>query len=181
MARQRVVVGGALALVAIVGLIWAYLIAALDPGRPAAVLDELEIPATWDLADTEIVKNILFGSRVVRYYLVDADPDDIVDPASDMLAAAGFTIDVRLAPRDWCDNRPIGATPAIECPTKRIPVCQTNGQGGPMTCYLWATRGDDRLSIVAFDRGERAKYFVGSEGRFVGAPGRIVVRVSIDY
>jgi hypothetical protein len=164
-----------------IGLVSAYVVAQLDPASHAAVLDELAVPGSWDLAHTEVVKNLVFGSRVERYYVVDADPGEVVDPTTRMLAAAGFTVDVRTASRDWCDNRPLRATPEIVCPTKVIPPCQANGAGGPTTCYLTASRGPDRLSIVVYDRGERATYFVGSESHFVGLPDRIVVRLIVDY
>jgi hypothetical protein len=179
-ASRRVLAVGGLALVTI-GLLLAAVVGVLDPASHVAVLDELAVPGSWDLAHTEIVKSLLLGSRVERYYVVDADPDEVVDPATRMLAAAGFTVEVVTAPRDWCDNRPLQATPEIICPTKVIPPCWTNGQGGPMTCNLTARRGEDRLSIAALDRGERATYFVGSESHFVGVPDRIVVRLTVNY
>lgn len=162
-----------------IGLVWGCTLVVLDPASHVAVLDELAVPGSWDLAHTEVVKSMPFGSRVERYFVVDADPDEVVDPATRLLATAGFTVEVDRAPRDWCDNRPLHATPEIVCPTKVTPPCRANG--GSTTCYLSASRGTDRLSIVVYDRGERASYFVGSEAHFVGVPDRIVVRVTVNY
>jgi hypothetical protein len=178
-ASRRVLVVIGLGLLTM-GLLWGAILIQLDPTSHVAVLDELAVPASWDLAHTEVVQSAIFGSRVERYYLVDADPEALVDPITGMLTTAGFTVDVRTASRDWCDNRPLGATPAIVCPTKAIPDCSRNG-GGPVECRLAARRGDDRLSIAALGRGERATYFVGLDSHFVGAPDRIVVLVTVHY
>ena len=147
---------------ATMGLSWGYAVSQLDPTSHVAVLDELAVPASWDLAHTEVVKSPIFGSRVERYYLVDADPEALVDPITGILTVAGFTVDVRTASRDWCDNRPLGATPTIVCPTKVIPDCSSNGED-PMTCHLSARRGGDRLSISALARG-RASHLLRRNG-----------------
>jgi hypothetical protein len=94
---------------------------------------------------------------------------------------AGFTIEVQRAPRDWCDTRPLRATPTIVCPEKLIPPCWTNGPGGPTTCYFYASRGQECVTVHAFDRGEMATYYRGMVAFHVSDPLRIVVRVLNYY
>lgn len=178
--RRRVVVGAALVALVVIAVEWTWALRTMDPEPHQAVLDELHIPVAWELAHQEIVQNILFGSRVERYYLVDADPTDVVSPAESILGAAGFTIEIQRAPRDWCDTRPLAATPAIACPEKAIPTCSTNGPGGPITCRLLADRGDECLAVTALDRGEMATYFRGRDAYHISDPVRIVVLVT-DY
>ena len=178
---RRVVLGAAIVVLAIVGLgaYWVY--GATDPGPHIGVLDELRLPPSWELARQNIVQQVLMGSRVERYYLVDAEPTDVVSPVTDALTAAGFILDVPKAPRDWCDTRPLRATPALSCPTKVIPPCSENGPGGPITCYLSATRAQECIAVVAYDRGEAANY-VGGVLRDSSPGGRrIVVRISDLY
>ncbi len=151
-----------------------------DTSHFVAVLDELRAPQAWQLDHTDAIGNPILGSRADRYFLVDANPDQLVLPASEMLAAAGFTVEVREAPLDWCDTRPLGATPRLVCPTKVIPPCSTNGPGGPMTCYLGAARGGDEIWLVIFDRGERVAYTLGSAGYTVGSPNLSVLRISVQ-
>jgi hypothetical protein len=144
------------------------------------VLDELQVPASWELAHEEVVQSILSGSRVVRYYLVDADPGDVVSPAESMFSGAGFAIEIRRAPRDWCDTRPPNATPALVCPERVIPTCSTNGPSGPMTCSFTAHRGQDCVAVTAWDRGQAAGPNRGADPYLISDPVRIVVRLT-DY
>lgn len=179
----RLAVGLALvALAAVaVGLISA--LRSFDPEPHRAVLDELQLPDAWKLAHEEIVRNIPpidAASRVERYYLVDADPAEVVMPAEDMFEAAGFTVEVQRAPRDWCDTPPYGPTPAA-CPEKVIPPCSTNGPTGPMTCFLYASRGEECVTFRALDRGEMATYYRGLDGFHVSDPVRIVVLVTDHF
>lgn len=148
-----------------------------DTTHYVAVADELRAPQAWQFDHTDAIGNPILGSRVDRYFLVDADPDQLVAPTTEMLQAAGFTLEVDQAPSDWCDTRPLGATPTLVCPTKIYPPCSTNGPGGPMTCYLTATRGGDEIYVVIFDRGERVSY---SASYSVGSPNLSVVRITVD-
>jgi len=174
-------------LAALVGLplaVWTCVVIVYNPSHYIAVVDELAVPASWELAHTEIKAPGLdacvpiFGNcpSVTRYYLLDADPGEVVAAAKEIVRASGFTVDVRVAPRDWCDPGLLGATPR-PCPTKVIEDCVPNGRGGPVTCWVTASRGQDRLTIVISDRGERATYYVGSESHFVGAPNRSVAAI----
>jgi hypothetical protein len=160
---------------------WVLVLKRTDPAPHVAVLDELDIPPSWELAHTEVVQQFLLGSRVERYFLVDADPGDVVDPVTQMLTTAGFILDVRKGPSDWCDTRPLSATPALACPTRLIPPCSENGPGGPTTCWISATRGQECLSVVALDRGQSEPYFRGLVRYSVGDPVRIVVRITDHY
>jgi hypothetical protein len=158
----RVVLGLGVLAVAVIGIVWISALRALDPEPHRAVLDALQIPTSWELAHEEIVQNILFGSRIERYYLVDADPNDVVSPAESMLTRAGFTTTIRRAPTDWCDTRPLRATPAGVCPEKVIPPCLTNGPTGPMTCSFEASRGQECMDVTAYDRGRMATCYTGN-------------------
>jgi hypothetical protein len=176
----RVVLGLGIVAVVVIGIVWTSALRSLDPEPHRAVLDGLQIPTSWELAHEEIVQNVLLGSRVERYYLVDADPSDVLSPAESMFAGADFAIEIRRAPRDWCDQRPLHATPALVCPEKVIPPCSTNGPTGPTTCYFYARRGQECVTVHAFDRGEMATYYRGMNSYHISDPGRIVVRLT-DY
>jgi len=177
----RVVLGLGIVAVVIVGVAWTSALRRLDPEPHRAVLDELQIPASWELAHEEVVQSILLGSRVERYYLVDADPSDVVLPAESVFTGAGFAIEIRRAAKDWCDTRPLRATPGIVCPEKVIPPCSTNGPTGPTTCYFYARRGQECVSVHAFDRGEMATYFRGMDSYHISDPVRIVVLLVDEY
>ncbi len=161
----------------------AWTTAVTDPTSHAANLDRLPVPSGWALVDSNVVRDPLLGSRVERYYVVDADPADLVDPAARMLQAGGFELVVSHAPSDWCTFTKVGASeppwPGYSgpCAALALDPCSTNGPGGPMTCYLNAVVGEDDIQVVVFDRDQRTSYFVGSESHEVGAPGLAVVRV----
>jgi hypothetical protein len=176
---RRVLLGIVLGLASIVGFVWLFALWVMDPGPHIAVLDGLHLPPSWELVRTNVVPQIIMGSRVERYYLVDADPGEVVAPVTSALTEAGFVLDVTKAPRDWCDTRPLRATPVFVCPEKLIPACSENGPGGPTTCYLSATRGQECLAVVAYDRGVPAGY-VGGVVRDPGGS-RIVVRITDHY
>lgn len=179
---RRVVIGLALVafVVAAVGVISA--LRTFDPEPHRAVLDELQIPDAWELAHEEIVQNIppiAAASRVTRYYLVDADPTEVVVPAERMFVEANFTIEVQRAPRNWCDT-PETAVPVI-CPEKVMEPCSTNGPTGPTTCYFYASRGQECVTFRALDRGEMQTYYRGMDDFHISDPVRIVVVVSDHY
>lgn len=177
----RVLLGLGIVAVVVIGIVWTSVLRSLDPAPHRAVLDELQIPTSWELAHEEIVQNVLLGSRVERYYLVDADPSDAVSPAESMFTRAGFAIEIQRAPKDWCDTRPLRATPAIVCPEKVIPACSTNGLTGPTTCYFYARRGQECVTVHAFDRGEMATYYRGMDAYHISDPVRIVVLLVDSY
>jgi hypothetical protein len=177
---RRVLLLGTVGVLATFAAGWVLAQRATDPTLHVAVLDELDVPPSWQLAHTEVIQQILMGSRVERYLLVDADPTEVVAPVTEMLTKAGFVLDIWKAPRDWCDTRPLSATPALVCPIKLIPACSENGPGGPTTCFVTATRSEECLAVVALDRGQPASYSRGLVSYSVSDPVRIVVRVT-DY
>lgn len=85
-----------------------------DAAQYEAVLDELAIPADWDLAlskviapDTEPNCGGLFGDcpRAFRYYLVDGETgSDAYVNAKAMVIAAGFEVEQEVRPN--CDADP---------------------------------------------------------------------------
>jgi hypothetical protein len=106
--------------------------------RFEAVLDELEPPATWDLAHTEVLaEDAVRGCirlanpncpSVTRYYLVTPQPGDAYGEVLELVTAAGFTIEAETRPA--CDPPPPG------------PVCR-----------FVASRDDAILAVSIFRRG----------------------------
>jgi hypothetical protein len=111
-------------------------------GRPSvdyyrSILDELPIPAGWDLA-TETVRapgtattcaTILPGCpAVARYFLSDGLPTDVFPVARQLITEAGFSI--YLESTTGCKSPP-------ESPA----------------CFVFGTRGDDELSINLYNPG----------------------------
>jgi hypothetical protein len=85
-------------------LTWAAVVAAvpaicltrkMDPARAEAVLDQLEIPADWRLANTEQDPAPISWSRIIRYYLAPGEPEPVAAAARAMLSTAGFSIEGR--------------------------------------------------------------------------------------
>ena len=108
-----------------------------DPAHFEAVLDELNIPATWELVRTEIVTpetengcSTLMGScpRVHRYYLVDGQPIDALPEAKETVIAAGFQIEDELGPQCDLSDR--------------------------QACVLAAVKESDFLEVTLYDPGE---------------------------
>ena len=176
-----------LGVVGMVGFVVACTVVATNPTPHVAVLDRLSIPASWTLVDSNLVKNALLGSRIERYYFVDADPEQLVEPVNGMLVSAGLTLDVRRLSSDWCtyqrleDRSPPLASPGNSCPPRSMDPCWENGRNGPTTCNLAATSGPDHITVDIFDRGEGMNYYIGSENYRVRAPGLVTVRVSDHY
>jgi hypothetical protein len=109
----------------------------------------------------------------------------------DVLRSAGLEIYMPVASSDWCDRRPIGATPAITCPRKEIPTCRENGQGGPVNCTVQAFRWlsmEPSLEASMLERvyvsvSPRAGFFdvgVNDDRHRVEASNRALVRISAD-
>jgi hypothetical protein len=131
-----------------------------EPARQFATLDRLSIPSSWENVGSVYSPGFLFRSWVARYYLVDADPDDLAEPAIQMIEDAGWEIDQRSS-QD---------------------ACSTNGPGGPMTCYVGATTiDDDSASIVIWDRDEDGTYYLDGNETRVASPGLSMVRVMLRY
>jgi hypothetical protein len=62
-----------------------------------------------------------------------------------------------------------------------ITPCSTNGPNGPTTCYFYASRGEECVTVTVLDRGEMATYFRGMDAFHISDPFRIVVRVTDHY
>jgi hypothetical protein len=107
-----------------------------DPAPYLATIEALPAPPAWQIVHTQALRDLM-GSRADRYYLVDAEPDAIAPVVQDLLRSAGLEIYDRVADSDWCDSRPISASPAIICPRKEIATCQANGRGGPVSCTFF--------------------------------------------
>lgn len=129
-----------------------------DPRHWVAAVNELPVPPAWEAADEQIQRDLFLGTTVTRYYLIDADSRDVAKVTRDIVGSVGFSVDSH-AP-DYCSRNP------------------TNAVTGPLTCVFGAERGNDRLWIVVYDRGQRATYFVGMDSHFVGAPNRSVLRIT---
>ena len=120
-----------------------------------AVLDELSIPATWELVhssvttpDTDNGCSTLMGScpRVARYFLVDGQPLDALADAKKILIAAGFEVQDEFGPQ--CDLPP-----------------------GSAACVLVVVRGADLLQLSLFKPG------VDTEGLGLAQPDRTLIRL----
>jgi len=127
-----------------------------DPARFEAVLDQLAIPAGWELVHTEVATpdtedgcSTLFPScpRVVRYYLVDGEPIDALPEAKETVTAAGFQIEEELGPQ--CDIPPSSAA-----------------------CVLVAVRDSDLLQVDLYNPGE------DTEGLGLADEGRTLIRLT---
>ena len=166
---------------------------ALAPEDPAPYLTTIErvsVPSTWEIVHTQALRSFM-GSRADRYYLVDAEPEEIAPVVEDVLRSAGFEIHDRVASSDWCDQRPIGATPAISCPRKAIPTCRENGPGGPVSCTVRAFRWlsmepsleSSTLERIHVSVSPRRDFFdvgVNDEQHRVNAADRALVVISAD-
>ena len=107
-----------------------------DAAHYEAVLDELSIPASWELARTVVnapggLEDCVPGfgpcPSVFRYYLVAGDPIDAYPEAKQMVVAAGFSIDPEYYPQ--CEG------------------------GGMPACAFVAVRDSDALTVGLFDPG----------------------------
>ena len=168
---------------------WVFL-APEDPAPYLATIEALPVPRAWEVVHTQSLRGFM-GSRADRYYLVDAEPEAIAPVVEEVLRAAGLEIHDRVASSDWCDQRPIGATPAIVCPRKEIPTCHENGPGGPVSCWVQAFRWlsmeptleASLLERVSVGVSSRADFFyvgVNSDLHRVEASNRALVTISAD-
>ena len=118
-----------------------FFLASEDPAPYLATIDALPVPAAWEVVHTQTLRDPLFGSRADRYYLVDAEPGDIAPVVDDVLRKGGLEIYDRVASSDWCDQRPIGASPCGRLSAQGDPdlqrkrarrPCQLLGAGIPL-------------------------------------------------
>jgi len=162
-----------------------------DPAPYLATIESLPVPPTWEVVHTQTLRQVLIGTRADRYYLVDADPEDIAPIVEDVLRSAGLEIYDRVASSDWCDNRPIGATPAIVCPRKPIPTCRENGPGGPVSCTVIAFRWlsmepsleksmVERVSVGVSPRSDVFSVGVNDQFHEIDGRDRALVTISAD-
>jgi hypothetical protein len=165
-----------------------FLIEVDDPAGYLPTLDALPVPAPWELEHTQAVRSFDAPPYAARWYLVDADATDVAPVAEDMLRSAGFELYTRVASSDWCDTRPIGATPAVTCPRKEIATCSENGRGGPVSCsvigFRWLSNDPpllERVSVGVEARNERADIGVGDEHTLTPTANRALVVVSVDH
>jgi len=149
-------------LVALVGVVVASLVVwigyslATDPARYRGVLDQLKFPAAWTIPHPDVENRaLLYGSRMTRFYLVDADPAETATVVERVVTDAGFTLD-----HGYGD------------------LCHRNPSNGPIdTCTVAASRGEDHLWIVVHARGTLVSYSVHGDGPAAGGPNLSVVRV----
>jgi hypothetical protein len=143
------------------------------------------VPPAWEVVHTQALRSFL-GSRADRYYLVDAESEDIAPVVEDVLHSAGLEIHDRVASRDWCDTRPIGASPAITCPRKEIATCRENGSGGPVSCtviaFRWLSLDPPLLERLYVSVTERRDFFdvgVNDDRHRVQASDRALITISV--
>ncbi len=123
-----------------------------------AVLDELSIPSTWELADTTVRAPggeidcapflTSYCPSVARYYLVDAGAAiDAYGKAKQLLIEAGFEIQNEFLPK--CDTSTSGAA-----------------------CTVVAALDSDVVELAVYNPGE------DTEGLGIAQKGRSIVRVT---
>ncbi len=155
-----------------------------DPRPHQAALDRVPVPASWSLADSNVVENALLGSRIERYYLVDSEPEQLIEPVREMLVAGGFEIVPDHWSKDWCNYIPLGATgppgpTGSVCPVRVAEPCSSLKSSG--TCRVAARAGGDEVDVVIFKRGDDTNYFVGRANHIVRARGLVIVRVIVSW
>jgi hypothetical protein len=157
-----------------------------DPAPDLATIEALPVPPAWEIVHTQSLRDFL-GSRADRDYLVDAEPEQIAPVVKDVLRSAGLEIYDGVADSDWCDSRPIGASPAIICPRKEIETCQANGRGGPVSCtviaFRWLSLDPPFLARIYVSVQPRSAFFdvgVFDQRHRVEASNRALVAISAD-
>jgi hypothetical protein len=131
-----------------------------EPAPQFATLDRLSIPPEWEYVGSVYSQSLLFRSWVARYYLVDADPADLVEPAIEMIEDAGWEVDE---------------------PPSSTDACSANGRGGPVSCHIGGTLDDDFPSILIWDRDEDGTYYLDKNETRVASPGLSMIRVMLRY
>jgi len=129
-----------------------------DAAHYEAVLDELEIPTTWELVHTYVQApdmendcSRLFPScpSVTRSYLVDGEPIDAYPVAKQVVLDAGFEIDQEISPD--CDLPPSLAA-----------------------CVFNAVRAEDWIRVNIFNPGDDVA------GLGIADPNRSMVRLTSE-
>ncbi len=150
---------GKLFLAMVMSILVAGCYAGPEPAHFAAVLDELSVPAGWQLVYTTIREP--GGERecdpsvqpdcasVTRFFLVDGEPVDAFPGAKQMLVDAGFEVEEEVAPA--CDLRPKG-----------------------IACWLRAFLEGDRVTVFLFTPGFEA------EGLGLAQAGQSLIMVAAD-
>jgi hypothetical protein len=163
-----------------------FFLAPEDPAPYLAAIDALPVPPAWEVVHTQSLRSFL-GSRADRYFLVDAEPEEIAPVVQDVMRSAGLEIYTRVASSDWCDQRPIGASPAMTCPRKEIDTCRENGPGGPVSCTIiafhWLSLDPPVLERLYVSVSPRRDFFdvgVNNDRHRVEASNRALVTVSAD-
>jgi len=155
-----------------------------DPAAHVAALDELALPAGWDVLRTDVQRGPLFGPRAIRYYLVDAEPVDAADVLKEALLAAGFELYYAPVPGGGCALDPHDSGHPT-CGNVVTRDCQTNGPGGPVSCYIEAYRridaDPDRLEDILASvspRGSTMDYGPAASPRYVRDPSRALIVIT---
>jgi hypothetical protein len=164
-----------------------FFLSPVDPAPYLATIEALPVPPSWEIVHTQDLRDPIMGSRADRYYLVDAEPGAIAPVVQDVLRAAGLEIYDRVADSDWCDSRPIGASPAIICPRKEIDTCRENGRGGPVSCtviaFRWLSLDPPFLERLFVSMQPRSAFFdvgVNDQRHRVEASNRALIVISAD-
>jgi hypothetical protein len=155
-----------------------------NPARFVAIIDSLPVPATWEPVHTyERGPGFLVRTEARRYYLVDADSEDLVQRAKDVVTAAGFSVYVDTESPGWCDDD-FGDGMSAICPTKVRDDCRVDFIGGPADCSVRAYReleaepqSLDQLRISLSPRGTTFDF---GDGRHGSDPARSLVMISAD-
>lgn len=129
-----------------------------DAAHYEAVLDELEVPAAWELVHTQMRApgteddcSTLFPScpSVARFYLVDGEPIDAYPVAKQVVLDAGFELDEEIGPD--CNLPPGGAA-----------------------CVFYAVRGKDFIRVSILNPGDDL------DGLGIAEPDRTTVRMTAE-
>ena len=150
-----------IAVSALAGLATAYYVKRTDPALAEGILARLEVPAEWQLADSEVYREVLLQSRVTRYYLVKGAPDPVAAAAHAMLSNAGFAVERMGSGPDCTSNH---EPPQTFCSLLIAPPSD----------HLW------QMLLVVFDR--RGAAYLNTAPWFVSSSqDQIVVRITVEY
>jgi hypothetical protein len=130
-----------------------------DPAPYRRTLGELRFPDAWAIPHEDVEQRTFMygGSRIARFYLVDADPADTAMVVERVVTDAGFTLD-----------------------NSGAPTCHRNPSDGPIdTCTVAAIRDKTYVWIVVYARGKPVSYSWQGDGPTTGGPGLSVVRVQV--
>jgi hypothetical protein len=133
--------------------------------RYVPTLDELAIPADWEVVHTEVMDGgFMTQARATRYYFADLEPVDGVSIAKEIARAGGFSDPPR---------------PVVE------ENCRSTNGGLPTDCVVGAFRlspsGDDveHMWINLDRKGTSFTIGSGDDRTAVSDPERALVRITI--